>query len=237
MKRLLLPILLIFALLLIPVSAQSSYLVDDADLLTRQEERSLEEKLSSVSREQEIDVFVITTPSQYDYDQHYFDNYSDDYIVLLICMDVRTWEVLCGGEGEKAITDDRLDDMAEKFTPPMSEGDFYEGFTRFVEGCDDAITEYKEGEEFPWLWIAIGSLILGLIVALIATGSMRKKLKSVKPQRAAANYIRPGSMELSRVQDIFLFAHVSRIRKPDPPKTGGGSFSSGSFHGGRGGKF
>ena len=75
---------------------------------------------------------------------------------------------------------------------------------------------YQENEK-PDLWMCLlGSVVVGFVVALIATGVMRKNLKSVGFQRAAKAYVRPGSMKLLRVQDIFLYSHVSRIKKPEP---------------------
>lgn len=62
----------------------------------------------------------------------------------------------------------------------------------------------------------IGSLIFGFVVALIITLVMKSKLKSVRSQRAAANYERPGSMHLTCSRDLYLYSTVTRIKKPEP---------------------
>ena len=56
----------------------------------------------------------------------------------------------------------------------------------------------------------------------------------------AADYAKPGSLNLSVKRDLYLYSTVSRQKK-EQPKSGGGSTthrsSSGAIHGGRGGKF
>ena len=65
----------------------------------------------------------------------------------------------------------------------------------------------------------IGSCIFGFVVALIITLVMKSKLKSVRSQRTAANYQRPGSMQLTHSSDLFLYSTVTRMKKPEPSKS------------------
>lgn len=205
--------------------------VDDADLLFEREESELTEKISEIRKKTGVTISVITANSYEDYT----DDFQGDYIYLQISVDTRDWEVFTGGEGNDIIPDSRLDEMADAFVPLLSEGAYAEAFTLFATQCEEAIDIYHNGEPFEFFPILFGSLILGLIVALIATGVMRRKLKSVRNQRAAANYVRPGSMQLTQSADLYLYSRVSRIKKPENNNSGR-SFS-GTSHGGRGGKF
>jgi len=74
---------------------------------------------------------------------------------------------------------------------------------------------YAAQQSFPFVeWIA-GSLVAGIAVALIVTGIMRRKLKSVRPQRNAANYVRKGSMVLTEHRDTFLYRTVTKTPRPN----------------------
>ena len=55
---------------------------------------------------------------------------------------------------------------------------------------------------------------VGLVIALIITGVMRSKMKSVRFQHAAQNYIRPGSMRLVRSSDMYLYSTVTKVPRP-----------------------
>ena len=74
------------------------------------------------------------------------------------------------------------------------------------------------------------ALIIGVIVALIVTGCMKNKLKSVRMQRNAVNYIVPGSLNLTSFRDLFLYSNV--VSTPKPRNDTASSSHSGSSHSG-----
>ena len=89
-------------------------------------------------------------------------------------------------------------------------------------------------EPFSPIWILI-SLGIGLVLAFLCTMGMRAQLKSVRTQDSAVDYVRQGSMELTRSNDIFLYHTVTKTAKPkDSDSSSGGSDSD---HGGTGGSF
>lgn len=236
MKRFLL-LLLVILLCVMTVSAKGDpiLLADGADLLSNQEETKLEKQLAEIRERWDVTVAVYTADSLYDYDADYFDGYDTDYILLLISMESRDWEVLSGGKGYEIIEDGLLWDIEDEVVPMLSEGAYMDAFTTFADLCEDAIDVYYNGEPFAFWPSLFGSLIVGFVIALIATGIMRSKLKSVRSQRAATNYVRPGSMHLTHSADLFLYSHVTRVKKPESNSSS--RSSSGSFHGGHGGKF
>ena len=94
---------------------------------------------------------------------------------------------------------------------------------------------------YPWLknlLIALGS---GVVIALLIVEGMRRSLKSVKMQRSAENYVRAGSIQVTRRQDHFLHTRTSKSARPKNNSGSSGSSthtsSSGTSHGGGGGKF
>lgn len=248
MKRRFLALLLclvVGSLLTLTVSAAADRLDDGADLIAVAEELTLRSKLDKVSEKYGIDVVVVTVDGTGDksvsaYADDYFDNggYGYDGVLLLISMEYRDWYISTSGECMDAFSDSDIDDIGDLMTDDLSDGDYAAAFTTFVDECDSYMDIHINGEPFSWGSSVVIALIVGLIVALIATGSMKGKLKSVNFQSAAASYVRPGSFKVTESRDSFLYSTVSRRAKP---KQSSGSSrhvsSSGRSHGGGGGKF
>lgn len=73
------------------------------------------------------------------------------------------------------------------------------------------------------------AVIAGAVVALITALVLRGQLKSVRAQRGAADYTRPGSLYISSSYENFLYRHVDRTAKPkdDGGSSGGGGTKTG----------
>lgn len=91
-----------------------------------------------------------------------------------------------------------------------------------------------------FIWIPI-AIVVGFVLSLIIVGNMKAKLKTVRFQAAASNYIKDNSLNINERRDLFLYNTVTRRAKPKNDDSGGGSSthtsSSGTTHGGGGGKF
>ena len=64
-----------------------------------------------------------------------------------------------------------------------------------------------------WIWIPI-SLVAGIVLSLIVVGTMKSKLKTVRFQAAANNYVKAGSMNLTESRDIFLYNTMTKTILP-----------------------
>ncbi len=259
---LLVALLFCFAAIL-PVSAASRpLLVDDADLLTAQEAQALSAKLDDISARQEADIVVVTVYSLYgesamDYADDFFDDngYGQgdgrDGVLLLVSRLDREWHISTGGYGITAITDAGWQYIGEQIVDDLSDGNYADAFDTYATLCDDFFTQANAGtpydvdnlpkEPFNVVVSLLISLAVGLVVALIATAVMKGKLKSVKAQYTATNYIKDGSMQVTGSRDLFLYTHVNRVPRPKSNSGSGGSrthtSSSGRSHGGGGGRF
>lgn len=242
-----------------PVFAEGSepLLVDSAELLTEAEADNLLSKLSVVSKSQQMDIVVVTvrslegkTPAAFADDFYDYNGYVEDGILLLVAMNSRDCYISTSGYGITAFTDAGIDYILDKIVPMLSDGEYAEAFRCFTELCDEFISEARSGEaydvghlpkgQFKILRNLLISLGIGLLVAFIVTGVMRGSLKSVKSQPTADNYIKNGSVNITRSRDRFLYRHISRRAIPKDNNSGGSSThrsSSGSFHGGGGRKF
>jgi len=72
-------------------------------------------------------------------------------------------------------------------------------------------------------------------VAGISVFVMASQLKSVRPQTAARNYMKPNSLNLTVSRDLFLYRTVTRTPRPKSNSSSGGRGSSGG--GSRSGSF
>ena len=215
----------------IPETRQLPRLVDRADLLSELEEEELEARLDDYNG------YGIGTDKS--------------GILLLVSMEARDWHITTTGFGIRAITDAGLDYISDQFLPYLSDGEYLDAFETYANLCDEFLTQAKTGNAYdgdhmpkgayPWLknlLIALGS---GVVIALLIVEGMRRSLKSVKMQRSAENYVRAGSIQVTRRQDHFLYTRTSKSARPKNNSGSSGSSthtsSSGTSHGGGGGKF
>ncbi len=60
----------------------------------------------------------------------------------------------------------------------------------------------------------VGGALIGIVIAVIVMLVLKSKLKSVKMQHAAANYIKQGSMQVTTAREIYLYKKVDAVEKP-----------------------
>ena len=154
------------------------------------------------------------------------------------------------GYGITAFTDAGIEYIGKQIKGELSDGNFAGAFDKFADLCDDFITQARTGEPYDvknlpkeplsLIWIPI-AIVVGFVLSLIIVGRMKAKLKTVRFQAAASNYIKDNSLNINERRDLFLYNTVTRTAKPKNDDSGGGSSthtsSSGTTHGGGGGKF
>ena len=269
MKKRLLSFSVVLMLLLItaiPAFAEETHdprVVDNAELLTQQQITDLTEKVDEISERQQLDVVIVTTkstegksPMAYADDYFDYNNYgygeSKDGVLLLLSMEDRDWWISTTGYGITAFTDAGIQLIGEEIVPYLSAGDYYGGFNMFASEADKFVTQAKSGTPYDVGSLpkakkkffnakgALGSLVAGLVVALIIITSIKSKYKPVKFKTNAADYLVDGSLQLTGAFDNFLYSNVSKTARSDSSSGGGSSThsgSSGTSHGGGGGKF
>lgn len=226
------------------------YFKDGAGLvLSGSQSAALTQKLKSVSQARGCDFAVVTvlstgsrTPMEYADDYYDYSGFRTDGAVLLISMAERDWWISTSGRCIQWIDDEYI---GKKITSNLSSGNYYEAFDRFADLCSEMAQKGASGKTWraPMspVWIVV-AVVIGLLVALIGTSSMKGKLKSVRAKAAASDYVRDGSLNVTQASDLFLYSHVSRTARQTESRSGGGgggvhTSSSGSSHGGSGGKF
>ena len=247
-------VLLIAALLCVLMSftafaAQLPRLVDDADLLTDEQEASLIAKLDEISKCLNFDLVVYTTNTLngmtpedaaidfYDVNGYGFND-SRDGSVLLVSMEDRDWYLDVNGWGKEALNEDAREYISEEFLTDLSAGDYASAFSTYAELADEIVTKAENGEfyktPFNFGLRGIISLVGSLIAGLVATSSMKGKLRSVHRQYAATNYVTENSLKVSEARENYLYRNVSSTVRATSSSS---SRSGGSSHAGTGGKF
>ena len=250
MKKFLWMFLLILTICVFSVGtvfAAMPRLVDDAGLLTPSEKNEVLSLLNEISERQEMDIVVVTvdslggkSPRAYADDYYDYHGYGEDGVLLLIAMDSRDYYISTSGYGITALSDAEIDYISDRFVSDLGKGSYASAFTTFAELCDDYISEAKRGNSYPFGKNLLIFLVLGFVIAFIATAIMRSRLKSVRSKAGATDYVKQGSFRVTRSNDFFLYRTVTRVPRPKDNNSGGSSThrsSSGRSHGGGGGKF
>lgn len=76
-----------------------------------------------------------------------------------------------------------------------------------------ADTDSAAGASFNVGRSVLIAVIAGIVIALIIVMAMKSKLRSVRPNNSARQYIKPGSRELRVNRDTFLYRRVEKTRK------------------------
>ena len=229
-------------------ASEFSLVLDEADLLTDEEESQLLDKLEAITEEYNLEVAVATVESKEGNEMNFFtDHFFDengygtgenhDGILFMVSIGDREWHITTHGYGMTAFNDDGLAYLKENVEPLLKDENFYGAFDTYADLCQDLLEMAANGEPytepFSPIWILI-SLGIGLVLAFLCTMGMRAQLKSVRTQDSAVDYVRKGSMDVTRSNDIFLYHTVTRTEKPKNDSSSGGSDSD---HGGTGGSF
>ncbi len=213
--------------------------IDEADVLYDFEENLLTNKLIGLFKEHKMHFIVVIIDdlgqdTPYSYADSYYHNNGCGYgknksgILLLLAMSSRDYYIYTYGEAEEKFGDSELTELEDAMLPYFAEDEFYDGFVAYADACDDVLS-------FDVLGSLLIAVVIGAVIALIIVFSMKSKLKSVRPQKTASNYVRTGSFMLTKDLDLYLYRTVTRTKRAD--NNSGGRSGGGSRGGGRGGKF
>lgn len=244
--------------------ANHSRLVDDQDLLTDEQEQTVISALDDASQNTQIDIVVLTTDELNEInDREYCDDYFDynnygtgtDRSGILLAFDAvdGLWYISTRGEAISIFTDSGTDYLFDLIRGSLKAEDYVTAFSDFAKYCEDFTATYRTqgiaitGKTYTKYELfmqklpkfIVISLFIGLFVAFVIVNGMKNKLKSVRMNATAANYVKEGSMHLTENRDMFLYNKVTSQPKPKQ-SSGGGSHthtsSSGASHGGHGGR-
>ncbi len=153
--------MLVFVYLAIPVGASLPLVVDEADLLTAEEERELEDWLGEQSDVAGGDLVVLTVDSL---EGSTAQTYADDYFdymgygrgdrwsgaLFLVAMDERQWAISTCGTVFDAMTDAALDELEDTVIPYLSDGEYADAFRVYGALVGQYCTYAGKGEDYSY---------------------------------------------------------------------------------------
>ena len=257
MKKLFSCILILLSLSLLTAYAtfENPSITDRAGYLMQSELDELTKDLDAVREKYDFEVALYTESTMtsataeasaddiYDYNG-YGAGENDDGIMLYICSDTREYHFTTHGKGLEYFNTNGLIYLESQVLPYLSEDDYYGAFNAYIETADELLEMAESGTPYNekqystkyLIGVIIVCLIAPLLIALWMMNRKLKKMKTAVENDYAANYMKPGSMNITVSRDLFLY---SRITKTEKPKSNSGTHtsSSGRTHGGRGGSF
>ena len=262
MKRLLVffSVCLIILMLSPAVLAASDAIVDEADLLTQEQEDDLAGLALSIRNTYNMDVVVVVvssldgkTSQEYADDYYDYNGYGigDDYsgVLFLLAINDRDYAISTCGEAIDALSDDDIDYLLDCVFDDFRNGDYYLGLRTYLDNLENEFYNYANSKDEVvkskdpnYGKIGVFSLAIGAGAGGIGLATMRSGMNTAKPQVGAQSYLANNSFTLPVNRDTFLYSRTSRTRIQSQSSRGGGRGSthvgsSGRTHGGGSRKF
>lgn len=245
---------LLLTCLIFPASARTtSFIADEANLLSPEEILILEEKAAELENCYGIHAVVLTADSLYgssaqDYADDYYDNagYGEDGVLFLLAMAEQEWYISTCGTLIYALTDYGIQQLGDGVVSFLAEERWYEGFCYFLDCLPVYLNAYSNGSPLDGYADYSGdyyhadqeeivyydeesspsfllSLLCGTVISGVIVLIMCLSMNTKRMQRGAGEYIKDGSWHLTQHSDLFLYSNVTKTRKQEPPKNTGGS--------------
>lgn len=212
--------------------------VDNADLLTDEEEKTLVEKCDAFTAEFLAEIAVVTITDLegksaeayaddfYDYNGYGYGENDDGLLVLYLPGEQgeRQVHITTHGTANEQISDEEIDLILDAVIPYLINEDYATAFSVFIDEADSALTPMPA---VVWLIIC---LVAGLAIGLFITNKMASGNYSVHKQADAADYVRRGSLYMNASNDMFIRSRVVTTPKPQKSSSSDSDSDSGSSH-------
>lgn len=236
----------------VPVERTLPLVVDNADLLTTEEENALCARFETLAQEYQMELAVLTVPDLegktaeeyaddfYDYNGYGYGENDDGMLVLYKPGEEgnRYIHITTHGKGLKAFSNSVCDNIIDSMIDDLKNENYASAFNTYADLGEKYL---KPNVSFIWLLMCI---VIGVLAGFIIIKSIAGKNKSVRKQTNATVYTRPGSMVVTGSYDTFIGKRLYQTPKPksDDSSSGGSSggshtSSSGRSHGGSGRSF
>lgn len=146
--RKVLAIVLVILLLAVNVSANTTYVTDDARLLTSAETQTLEDNFSRYHEEYGFTVALATVSSLNGQSaatfasEHYRSaSYDNDGMLLLISERDGLWYLYTSGICTEVITAEMIEKLGTQFKADLESGKYYDACKTYVKKCTNPVCE------------------------------------------------------------------------------------------------
>lgn len=228
--------------------SKGSFLTDDADLFTPEEEAKLLKKVDEIRVTYGIDFVLHTTnsignKSVQDYADDYFDynDYTDDGLLFMLNMEGRDYYTSTEGIAIDVVTDASREYIESVIIDDLSVGNYYTAFDRYVTEIGNCFAADKSGEAYPpktltdYLMQEIVVIGAAILIAFVVGSIIKKQMNNAVQKTEANQYLVPGTLNITGGNDMFVHKTVTTVKEPKSSETH--RSSGGNTHGGGGGKF
>ncbi len=240
--------------------AQETYVYDHADLLSEEEEATLQGYAEDFHEKWDMNVLVVTTDdTEGKYSMEYAEDFYDarfpeaeeeDGVLYLIDMDNREIYLSTCGIAIRYLTDSRIDHILDLAYTDVSAGDYYGTFVTFFEETHYYLSQgipkdqynydvetgdrdyYTDSYEKP-MRITLTELVIALIAALAAAGGTIAAITAkyqLKFEDFHYDAYTDCDVQLSVKQDRLVNRIVTHRRIPKNNGSSGGGGSRSSVH-------
>lgn len=235
-----------------PETRQVPRLVDKANLIDEADEKRLLERLDSLSEQYQFDFVAATVKTTggkeiVEFSDDYFDyngfgyGKDDSGVALIISMNPRIVYISGCGEGTKYFDYNDAQEIIDVFYGDLKAGNYAAVVDTFIDEAQRSVEFGRNGVPFSyrlqallpnWMVTLLAPVVIGIALAFATVSFMTKGLKSVRKKESAADYVVPGSMRLTRNEDVFLYSNVSKTAKvqDSSDSSSGSSYGSSGSH-------
>lgn len=138
----------------IPEERISQRVIDEADILTNEEERKLNKKLDDINANYDYDVVVVTaedleryTATEFADDCYDYNGFSENGILFLVSIEDRDWAISTAGEAVNAFSDYDQKVIFDSMKGYLGEDEWYKAFDKFAGQCNKYIDKYQNRDK------------------------------------------------------------------------------------------
>lgn len=235
-----------------PVVDSTKKIYDYANLITKDEEEDLYNKVQEFINKYNMDMAIVTINSNpksssmaYADDFYDYNNFgkgaNNSGLLFLIDMQNRNMWISTTGDAIQIYTDSRINTILDYTYDKISNEDYNGCAQQFIEKASYFANKgIKGGSKVVTVPKMIcNSLVFASIVTIVFICIGLATHKKPKKKKEATNYITQ-PLKLSRNSDTFINNHVSKVKIETSSSSGGSSThsgSSGTSHGGGGRSF
>lgn len=189
---------LILLMLVVPVSAQTSFVADQSQLLTQEQASALDEKLIVYHTDYGFTVAVVTVDSleaqtidAYAKAHYAESGYDNDCALLLICENEGQWYIYTSGLCAAVISDSEVARIGDSLMDDLQTGNYAAAFQSFADQCAEPVCEELDAQaaeaervQNSQKKLVFLGMIVGLFVGLVIAVLLGIKAKTPRPSRA-----------------------------------------------------
>ena len=239
--------------LCIPAFADNYYVVDEADILTPEEETALDIQAAEAADTYGCGLYILTvnnytgrtgTDEQFDAARQLYEEYNmgigedKSGIMLMLSMEDRKYYVLAHGFGNTVVSDYGREYLSDQFLDDFGDDDWVGGFEDYLTAGIEMIDMAANGEPMEQpsgrgYGIAV-CVVIAFIIAFIVRAGLKNQLKSVAIKTVAAAYQASGGVNMTKTVDRFTHTTRTRVKKSSEDDSSSSSDSGGGYSGGGG---